>query len=97
MARLVRKDYQGPEVKEIQTLLMEKDYLTDEEIIGVFDNETFRGVRLLRSQNLDQNGHTADHRSQQEPAAAGLSMYSSRMDKLLGFGHVPDKPTRKLA
>jgi hypothetical protein len=57
MARLLKKDDQGPEVKEIQTLLMEKGYLTDEEINGAFDNETYRAVRVFQSQNLDQNGH----------------------------------------
>lgn len=55
MARLLKKGDQGPEVKEVQTLLMEKGYLTDEEINGVFDNETLRAVRLFQSQNLDQN------------------------------------------
>lgn len=57
MARLLKKGDQTPEVKEVQTLLMEKGYLTDEEINGVLDNETWRAVRLFQSQNLDQNGH----------------------------------------
>lgn len=56
MARLLKKGDQGAEVKEIQTLLMEKGFLTDEEINGVFDNETTRAVRMFQSQNLDQNG-----------------------------------------
>jgi peptidoglycan hydrolase-like protein with peptidoglycan-binding domain len=56
MARLLKKGNQTPEVKEVQTLLMDKGYLTDEEINSVFDNETLRAVRLFQSQNLDQNG-----------------------------------------
>ena len=56
MARLLKKGDQGFEIKQVQTLLMEKGYLTDEEINGVFDNETYRAVRLFQSQNLDQNG-----------------------------------------
>ena len=56
MARLLKKGDQGPEIKQVQTLLMEKGYLTDEEVNGVFDNETYRAVRLFQSQNLDQNG-----------------------------------------
>ena len=56
MVRLLKKGDKGPEVEQVQTLLMEKGYLTDEEINGVFDNETYRAVRLFRSQNLDQKG-----------------------------------------
>ena len=56
MARLLKKGDQGPEIKQVQTLLMQKGYLTNEEINGVFDNETYRAVRLFQSQNLDQNG-----------------------------------------
>lgn len=56
MSRLFKKGDQGPEVKEIQTLLMKKGYLTNEEISGIFDNETYRAVRMFQSQNLDQNG-----------------------------------------
>lgn len=57
MARLLKKSDQGPELKQVQTLLMEKGYLTNEEIPGAFDNETLRAVRLFQSQNLDQNRH----------------------------------------
>ena len=56
MTRLLKKGTQGPEVKEIQTLLMEKGFLTDEEIDGVFDSETQRAVRVFQAQNLDQHG-----------------------------------------
>ena len=37
-------------------MLTEKGFLTNEEINGVFDNETYRAVRLFQSQNLDQHG-----------------------------------------
>lgn len=56
MARLLEKGDQGPDIREVQTLLMEKGYLTDEEISGVFNNETYRAVRMFQAQNLDQNG-----------------------------------------
>lgn len=56
MARLLKKGDQGADIKEIQILLMEKGFLTDEEISGVFDNETHRAVRMFQSQNLDQQG-----------------------------------------
>jgi len=36
MSRLLKKGDQGPEIKEIQTLLMEKGFLTNEEINGFF-------------------------------------------------------------
>ena len=65
MARLLKKGDQGPEVKEVQTLLMDKGYVMNEEINGIFDNEAYRAVRLLQSQNIDQNGRplTVDGRS----------------------------------
>ena len=56
MAKLLKKGDKGPEVKEVQTLLMDKGYLTDEEINGIFGNETLRAVRMFQSQNLDQQG-----------------------------------------
>ena len=56
MARLLKKGNQGDEVKEVQTLLTEKGYLTNEEISGIFDMETYRAVRAFQSQNLDQLG-----------------------------------------
>ena len=60
MARLLKKGDQGTEIKQVQTLLMEKGYLTDEEINGVFENETYRAVRLFQSQNLHRNGVRVD-------------------------------------
>lgn len=56
MSRLLKKGDQGDEVRQIQTLLTEKGFLTNEEMSGVFDNETFRAVRTFQSQNLDQQG-----------------------------------------
>lgn len=56
MARLLKKGDQGAEVKEVQTLLMGKGLLTNEEINGIFDNETYRAVRTFQAQNLDQHG-----------------------------------------
>ena len=56
MSRLLKKGDQGPDIKQIQTLLVEKGFLTNEEVSGVFDNETFLAVRSFQAQNLDQNG-----------------------------------------
>ncbi|MGH8615966.1 MAG: peptidoglycan-binding domain-containing protein [Gammaproteobacteria bacterium] len=56
MSSLLKKGDQGAEVKELQTLLMEKGFLTNEEINGEFDNETYRAVRAFQSQNLDKQG-----------------------------------------
>ena len=56
MAKLLKKGDRSAEVKEVQTRLMEKGYLTNEEISGVFDNETWRAVRLFQAQNLDRHG-----------------------------------------
>lgn len=57
MAILLKKGDQNLEIKEVQTLLMNKGYLTDEEINGTFDQETYRAVRAFQSQNLNQQGH----------------------------------------
>lgn len=56
MSKFLKKGDQGAEVKAVQTLLMEKGFLTNEEINGDFDNETDRAVRAFQAQNLDQNG-----------------------------------------
>lgn len=55
MARLLKKG-EGSKVREAQILLLEKGYLTNEEIDGAFGNETYRAVRAFQSQNLDQQG-----------------------------------------
>ena len=51
----LKKGNQSSEVKKIQTLLMNKGFLTDEEVNGIFDNETYRAVRAFQAQNLDQH------------------------------------------
>lgn len=56
MNKLFKKGDQGEEVKTIQQLLMEKGFLTDEEITGVFDQETHLAVRTFQAQNLDRHG-----------------------------------------
>lgn len=56
MKKLFKKGDQGPDIKQIQTLLVEKGFLTNEEVNGVFDNETLLAVRSFQAQNLDQNG-----------------------------------------
>lgn len=56
MPILLKKGNQGSEVKEVQSLLMNKGFLTDEEVNGIFDNETYRAVRVFQAQNLDQHG-----------------------------------------
>ncbi len=56
MKKLFKKSDQGPDIKQIQTLLVEKGFLTNEEVSGVFDNETLLAVRSFQAQNLDQNG-----------------------------------------
>ena len=56
MTKLLKNGDQGTEIKEVQTLLMNKGYLTDEEINGIFDNETYRAVRAFQAQNLDKQG-----------------------------------------
>lgn len=56
MPILLKKGNQGSEVKEVQTLLMNKGILTNEELNGIFDNVTYRAVRAFQAQNLDQHG-----------------------------------------
>lgn len=52
----LRKGDFGPLVREVQTLLVDKGFLTDEEVNGIFDQETYRAVRAFQAQNLDENG-----------------------------------------
>jgi|APLak6261660231_1056022.scaffolds.fasta_scaffold24335_2 peptidoglycan hydrolase-like protein with peptidoglycan-binding domain len=56
MPRLLKKGDQGAEIKEVQTLLMTKGFLTDEEVNGIFNTETYRAVRAFQAQNLDKQG-----------------------------------------
>ena len=57
MPILFKKGDQGSDIKDIQTSLIASGYLTNEEITGIFDNETYRAVRVFQAQNLDQQGH----------------------------------------
>jgi hypothetical protein len=56
MPQLLKKGDRGPRVREVQNLLTEKGFLTNEEVTGTFDHETYRAVRTFQSQNLDENG-----------------------------------------
>ncbi len=56
MSVLLKKGDQGSEVTELQTLLMDKGFLTNEEINGLFDNATYQAVRAFQAQNLDKQG-----------------------------------------
>ena len=56
MPMLFKKGDKGSEIKKIQNFLMEKGFLTNEEISGTFDNETYLAVRSFQAQNLDKHG-----------------------------------------
>jgi hypothetical protein len=56
MNKLLKKGDTGEEVKTIQQLLMEKGFLTNEEVNGVFNHETYLAVRAFQAQNLDRHG-----------------------------------------
>jgi hypothetical protein len=56
MSIFLQNGDRAPEVKELQTLLMQKGFLTDEEITGVFNDETESAVRSFQAQNLDKHG-----------------------------------------
>ena len=43
-------------MRDVQRCLVEKGFLTDEEVSGTFDHETYRAVRTFQSQNLDELG-----------------------------------------
>ena len=54
-----KKNDQSPEVKQVRTLLMEKGFLTDEEITSIssiYDSQAQRTVQVFQAQNLDQHG-----------------------------------------
>lgn len=57
MGLLLKKGDRGPLVREVQSLLVNRGYITGEEVTGTFDHETYRAVRAFQSQNLDENGH----------------------------------------
>jgi hypothetical protein len=50
----LKKGNQGPEVRDLQGLLVKRGYSIS--IDGDFGNETYRAVRAFQSQNLDQHG-----------------------------------------
>jgi hypothetical protein len=54
MALFIKKGDKGPEVSELQRLLVERGYPID--IDGDFGQQTYRAVRAFQSQNLDQHG-----------------------------------------
>jgi peptidoglycan hydrolase-like protein with peptidoglycan-binding domain len=56
MSKIFKKGDQGKEVKVIQTRLMEKGFITNEEINGIFNHETYLAVRAFQAQNLDRHG-----------------------------------------
>lgn len=56
MARFLKKGDVGVDVSELQTLLMQRGFLTNEEITGIFDNATYQATRVFQSQNLDKHG-----------------------------------------
>ena len=62
----LRKGSVGPPVREVQTLLVDRGFLTDEEVNGIFDQETYRAVRAFQAQNL-AHGQAARLRARAEP------------------------------
>ena len=54
--QLLKKGDRGPRVRDVQRRLVEKGFLTDEEVSGTFDHETYRAVRTFQSQNHDELG-----------------------------------------
>ena len=54
MPASLKKGSQGPDVTELQKLLLQRGYLVT--VDGAFDTQTYRAVRAFPSQNLDQHG-----------------------------------------
>lgn len=54
MTFLFKQGDKGPEVTELQKLLVERGYSVG--INGDFGTETYRAARAFQSQNLDQHG-----------------------------------------
>ena len=50
----LRKGDQGPQVGQLQQLLVQRGYAAD--INGTFDTKTWQAVRAFQTQNLDQHG-----------------------------------------
>lgn len=55
MSRTLRKGDQGPEVVELQELLVQHGYLI--EVNGIFGSKTRNAVKAFQSQHLDPHGH----------------------------------------
>jgi len=98
----LRKGDQGPQVTQLQQLLTQRGYAVP--VNGTFDTRTWRAVRAFQSarsraalaaaivelkagarEQGDNNCGPFVHK----PAVQGFSYVLSRMDKLLGLGHVP--------
>jgi hypothetical protein len=93
MGNLFKKGDAGDSVKEIQTHLVEKGFITSEEISGVFDHETYLAIRAFQAQNLDRHGEplTVDGK------VGDLTWWSLRNEKpniqpniLIDFTQLPD-------
>ena len=54
MPTSLKKGSQGPDVTELQKLLLQRGYPVT--VDGVFGTQTYRAVRAFQSQNLDQHG-----------------------------------------
>ena len=52
----LKKGDQGPQVRELQKLLVNRGYGVD--ITGIFGSQTYRAVRAFQSQNMDQHGQS---------------------------------------
>jgi hypothetical protein len=50
----LRKNDQGPQVRQLQKLLAQRGYAIDAN--GTFDTKTWQAVRAFQAQNLDQHG-----------------------------------------
>ena len=87
MALPLEKADQGREVRALQKLLVERSYPVD--IDGDFGSQTYRAVRAFQAQNLDQHGQPLVVDGKVSPNVQGFLYVFSRMEKLLGYGHVP--------
>ena len=54
MPSTLKKGAKGPEVMELQRLLLQRGYSVD--VDGDFGPKTFAAVKAFQSQNLDQHG-----------------------------------------
>jgi hypothetical protein len=52
--KMLQKGDRGPQVSELQKLLINRGYNTD--ISGIFESKTYSAVRAFQSQNMDQHG-----------------------------------------